>query len=492
IITKSPDESRGGLVSGTGGWFNGSGQINHYVGSLIYGGKVKDFGYRISGGWENASRLEEHGEDAEKIGRFLGLFNYKINESSEASIEGGISDGEGEIFIIFPGELSNFQMNHVEANYSYSDFKAQAFWRGGKIDVPVSAFFRSTDPRINALLSNLPRKVNGKYNTYDIELQHSINLAEIHTILGGLNYRLFTMKSNITEEKELNTYAGFLQYEGRPISGLIFNLGIRVDYQDYIGTNVSPRGSLIFTPLKGHTIFLSYGRAFRNPTYIDLFADVSINDFQLVDGREDLETDKMESYELGYRVALFEKLRADLEIFYNRLHDLIHTFGDFDKFPEEPIRAKNYLGLTEAIGGEAGVEYQITSWLTGFINYSYEEVYEDLKNKLRSRILSNPKNRVNIGLRADLKTGLSGNILFHYVDPSNKEHPTPEIPMEYPLDRMGNYFLLNARVSYEFLDHFEVAVAGQNLLNDEHKEVSGAPEAEEIPLMMYGSLSARF
>ncbi len=487
IITKSPDESSGGLVSATGG------QFNHYIGSLIYANKVRDFGYRVSGGWESASRLEAHDEDAENMGRFFGLFNYKINESSEASIEGGISDGEGEIFIIFPGELTDFQMNHVKANYSYSDFKAQAFWKGGKINVPVSAFFRSSDLAIISLLSSLVNKINGKYNTYDIELQHSINLAEIHTILGGLNYRFFTMKSNITEEKGLNTYAGFFQYELGPIWSFILNLGVRVDYQDYIGTNVSPRGSLIFTPSKGHTIFLSAGKAFRNPTYIDLFADVSMGDTQIIDGRQDLETDRIESYELGYRVALFERLKADLEIFYNRMHDLIHTFGDFSEFPAKPIRGKNYLGLTEAIGGEAGLEYQITPWLTGFINYSYEEVYEDLENQPRSRILSNPKNKVNLGLKAALKTGLSGNILLHYVDATNKEHPTPEIPMEYPLDRLGNYFLLNARVSYKFLnDRFEIAVAGQNLLNDEHKEVSEAPEAEEIPLTVFGSLSVKF
>jgi len=477
-------------------------------------GKVRDFGYRLSGGWESASQLEERDEDSEKVGRFMGLLNYKINESSEASLEGGISDGKGETLIIYPEVLLDFQMSHIKANYNYSGFKAQTFWRGGRFDMPLDAFIPPAGIMdfkgltLEGILAGAD--MEGRYYTYDIELQHSVNLAEIHTIMGGLNYRFFTLKSNYTEQEGLNTYAGFLQYEIKPISSVIFNLGVRVDYQDYIKkrTTYSPRGSLIFTPLKGHTIFLSAGKAFRNPTYIDLFADASIllsvPDISLsmdieAEGNRDLKPASIESYELGYRTTFFNKLRANLAIFYNRMHDLIHTFGEFPEdipmpLPESlTIRSSNYLGLTESIGGEAGLEYKVTPWLTGFINYSYEEVYEDLIDGPRTRYPSSPKNKVNGGLRATLKNGFSANALFHYVDATNKEHPIPTIPLEYPLERLDYYFLLNARVSYKFLnDRFEVAVTGQNLLNDEHKEVSKAPEAEEIPLMVFGNLSVRF
>ncbi|UCD85427.1 MAG: TonB-dependent receptor, partial [Deltaproteobacteria bacterium] len=251
IITKSPDESEGGVFSVTDGWFNGSGEINHYIRSLIYGGKIKDFGYRLSGGWESVSRLEEHDKDSEKIGKFLGLFNYKINESSEATLEGGISDGKGEIFVNFPGFLAESQKGYVKANYNYQELKTQVFWRHETFDVPFYAFL-GPSPLIS--LVGLDEFISGSYYTYDIELQQSIKLAEIHTIMGGLNYRYFTLSSNYTEQKGLNTYAGFLQYEIKPLPSIIFNLGVRVDHQNYIGTNVSPRGSLIFTPLKGHII----------------------------------------------------------------------------------------------------------------------------------------------------------------------------------------------------------------------------------------------
>ncbi len=505
IITKSPDESSGGLVSVTGG------QFNHYIGSLIYADKVRDLGYRLSGGWESASRLEEHDEYSEKVGRFSGLFNYKINESSEASLEGGISDAKGEVLVIYPGILSELQRSYVKANYNYPDLKAQVFWRGGRFDIPLAVFIPPSGT-IPSLGEDIEGKlegddISGSYYTYDMELQQSIKLAEIHTIMGGFNYRFFTLKSNYTEQEGLNIYAGFLQYEIKPIPSVILNLGVRVDYQDYIGTNVSPRSSLIFTPVKGHTICLSAGSAFRNPTYIDLFADASLDLFVegsfvgtiKAEGNRDLKSARIESYELGYRAALFEKLRANLEIFYNKIDDLIHTFGEFPKdFPTPPfvvsIRSINYIGKTEAIGGEAGLEYKITPWLTGFMNYSYEEVYEDLIDEPRKRLLSNPENKINGGLRAALKNGFSANVLIHYVDATKKEHAVPDVfPPYWVVESLDPYILLTARVSYKFLnDRFEVAVAGQNLLNDEHKEVSEAPEAEEIPLRVFGNLSMKF
>ncbi len=480
IITKSPDESRGGLVSFTGG------QFNHYVGSLIYGGKVRDLGYRLSGGWESASRLEERNKNSEEVGRFFGIFNYKINESSEASLEGGISDGKGEIVVSFPGALTDFQTAYAKTNYNYSGFKAQAFWRSTKFDMPLSALLGYSD-----FISLLGEDIRAKYYTYDMELQQYITLAKIHTIMGGLNYRFFTMKSNYTEDNGLNTYAGFLQYEIKPIPSVIFNLGVRVDYQDYTKkrTNISPRGSLIFTPLKGHTLCFSVGSAFRNPTYIDLYAAAYIPGFEkkVAEGNEDLEPESIISYEIGYRVALFERLKANLEIFYNKIEDLIYIFGDNEDFVpgEKPVKSWNY-NDAEGVGGELGLEYKITPWLNGLINYSYQWI-TDRDDTL---IKSNPKHKINGGLRAALKNGLSGNILIHYVDSTEKEYAESGLPPVLVPEKLDPYILLNARVSYKlFDDHIEVAVAGQNLLNDLHKEVGGG---EEIPIRVFGNLTMKF
>ncbi|UCD83249.1 MAG: TonB-dependent receptor, partial [Deltaproteobacteria bacterium] len=267
-----------------------------------------------------------------------------------------------------------------------------------------------------------------------------------------------------------------------------------VDHQDYIGTNYSPRGSLIYTPLKGHIICFSAGGAFRNPAYIDLFTDLSLAGTVIAKGRRDLKPESIISVELGYRASFIERLRANLGVFYNKIEDLIRTFGDYEDFP---IRSINYNGA-EAIGGEVGLEYKITPWLSGLINYSYQEItYRELPSQELiyqdgEPIESNPKNKLNGGFRVTLKNGFSANILVHYVDTTKREYPIiEELVPDWPLKRLDPYTLLTARISYKLLDdRFEVALAGQNLLNDVHK---GVPIiGEEIPLRVYGTLSARF
>ena len=83
------------------------------------------------------------------------------------------------------------------------------------------------------------------------------------------------------------------------------------------------------------------------------------------------------------------------------------------------------------------------------------------------------------------------NILIHYVDATEKGYSIPDVlPPDLTSESLDAYILLNARVSYKFLnDHFEVAVASQNLLNDLHKEVGGG---EEIPIRVFGNLTMKF
>ncbi len=77
------------------------------------------------------------------------------------------------------------------------------------------------------------------------------------------------------------------------------------------------------------------------------------------------------------------------------------------------------------------------------------------------------------------------------MDATKKEYALPNVlPPTWVFESLDPYILLTTRVSYKLLnDRLEVAVACQNLLNDEHKEVAGA---YEIPLRVFGNLSVRF
>ncbi|UCD85066.1 MAG: TonB-dependent receptor [Deltaproteobacteria bacterium] len=489
IITKSPEESRGGLFSVTDGWFNGSGQINHYIRSLIYAGEFSDLGYKVTGGWEQASQFGDHDETSEEITRGTTQLTYRIGDSSTATLEAGISDGKGEPFVYRPRATGNFQESYVKANYDYSNFKAQTFFRDGKIDIgpelwgiePIGDIFILDDVRAD-------------YYTYDLELQQTVELHNTHSLMGGFNYRYFTLNSNYTEEKGLNTYAGFLQYEVKLIHNVIINLGIRMDYQDYIKerTTYSPRGSLIFTPFKDHTFRFSVGRAFRNPTYIDLFADVSVFDYVYVIGNKDLKPERVTSYDLGYQTSLFSRVRFKLDLFYYEMEDFIDTFGGRI---EEPLAlvmtTPNATGKATGIGGEAGLNYQITPWLSGLINYSHQYITDKDESIRRNE----PRNKLNLGLRAELLDRISANLLIHYVGAIRRRYIIEFLLDEFKYTELDHYVLLNASVSCRLIDdRVEFTMSGQNLLDYENYKgkLYNDPGTDSIPLRVSGSLRVRF
>ncbi len=186
-------------------------------------------------------------------------------------------------------------------------------------------------------------------------------------------------------------------------------------------------------------------------------------------------------YEAGYQGWYFKhraRVRADL--FFNHISDLItrrnvsNTFATF----------VNDRGQTDIYGGEAGVEFLATSWLTGFANDSYQEVGQSFVETVRR---APPRFKFNPGLRGEWDNGFSGEVtLFHVGAASYPVAQTfstlaavPTTEVTVPPERVGSHNLLNLRTGYTFWKQkaeagyqreAEVAVSIFNALNDKHKE----------------------
>jgi len=484
IITKSPEESKGAAASLAGG------QFNHYIASVIYGGKINDLEGTISGGLEQAGRFSEHDEISLKGGKARGQLKYKISGESSASLDGGIVSSKGEQFILAPDVIAGNNEGYIKANYNYSNLKAQAFWRERRINFDIVNSFR-----LPSFLNLEPAHL--VCDIYDIEAQHLFKLEDFGNIMAGLNYRLVTLESNYLQSKDVNLYAGFLQYELKPIQNLILNAGVRLDKQDYMKLHTSPRGAIIFTPYKNHTIRASISTAFRNPTFVDAYPDITISfppPFAggiAVIGNKELKPERITSYDLGYHTTLFQRLKATVDLFYYEMSDFIRTWGD--QYTDDKGWIYKYSinkGTARGAGGEIGFEYLITSWLKGLFNYSYQKITDQDETK----ILDNPNNKFNVGARLKI-SGLSANIIAHYVGPTRQEYTVTAFPPTTKKEDLDSYVLLNARVGYSFFnEHIEVALSGQNLLNYENYKgkLYNFPNADPIPLMLLGTINVKF
>jgi iron complex outermembrane receptor protein len=210
-------------------------------------------------------------------------------------------------------------------------------------------------------------------------------------------------------------------------------------------------------------------------------------------GSNNLNPEKIVSVDLGYQGWFFKhRLRLRGDVFFNHITDLIGSTR-ISTTPSVLGFANN--GVADINGFEAGIEYLATSWLSGFVNYSYEKIGQHFDNP--DLLRGAPRDKVNAGLRADWANGLRGEVSFNYV--SSAAYPVSSVfsqfsrpPFNGPLpqsNNVGSYSLLNLYLAYAFWkDRAEVAFSVFNALNDVHKEF---PLGDEIGSRAMGWLTIK-
>jgi iron complex outermembrane receptor protein len=205
-------------------------------------------------------------------------------------------------------------------------------------------------------------------------------------------------------------------------------------------------------------------------------------------GSTNLSPEEIVSYNLGYQGwYLRHRLRIRADLFFNHISNLIFAI------PTSPTTS-TYTngGVADIYGGEASAEILVTRWLSGFANFSYEEIGQTFTGAAQRGA---PRFKANVGLRGDWENGLNGEVgLFHVgaatypVSDAFSTFGTPGVPPPNP--RVGSYNLLNIRAAYKFWHQkAEAAVTAFNALNDRHKE---NPIGDTIGSRVMGWLTVRF
>jgi iron complex outermembrane receptor protein len=207
-------------------------------------------------------------------------------------------------------------------------------------------------------------------------------------------------------------------------------------------------------------------------------------------GGQSLSPEQIISYEAGYQGWYWQhRFRIRADAFYNHISDLISVRNQSATL----ATFSNDTGSADIYGGEAGVEFLATKWLTGFANYSYQEIHQTFTGRVQR---AGPRNKFNVGLRGEWDNGLSAEAIFHYYGsasyPPGQSFTTFSQAglVSLPNPNVGSYNLLNLRAGYRFWhDKTEVAVSAFNALNDKHQEY---PLGERIGSRVMGWLTVRF
>ncbi len=462
IITKAPRQINGTTLSVRGG------EQGSIYSSLVHGKRYGDTSVRFALG---GRRMDNFGDPKRRFeSNVLGniYVSHRFGAKQTLAVEGGLINGTVTQNVRLSDNDFEATTSYAKLNYEYGNFSLQSFWNRG--DEIADPFFDGTDD------------VDILYNTFDIEAQQTLELANRHTLVVGGSYRYNTIESNLLGSTEhcQNLLAAYLQEEFRPVPEVSLLGGFRVDHHPLVGTNFSPRGSLIYAPTGQHTFRTSVGRAFRNPGFTESYFDLTVPNpvtgtplFDLV-GKSDLESEKITTYEFGYTYFPRHFFRAEFNFFLYRFSDYIGVAAMAPN-PASGQMEQSYInsGSAKNHGFELAFDVLPCPWIKLSANYSFQNLtnnYSVLKMQLPTKHKFNAQSFLN------LPYNLSCYLALSRVNKSIWEIPT--VSGSYQPAVAEAHSRLDARLAWETLQQrAELFVAGYNLLDNGYREY---PELGEI------------
>lgn len=485
IITKSPEEMRGTTLQVAGG------QLGTLLINFAQAGTAGKWGYRLSGGHEQTQQWSDRNAPALNGQWIGGIADYHLSGDGKIRAEAGV--GRANPYNGFVTEVTHnknsLSQAHALLSYEQGGLLVRGWWKGF---YPMSN--ASTVPPLNSFLTLTDRfgqtAGDSSYNSYDFETRYRFTLFQRLTLNVGANFRRITLSSNQlssqTTENRLGLYA---QGDWLVLPSLELSAGLRYDLETFTSPALSPRGALIYHLNENHAFRLSGSVAYRPPTLFDESLNI-INSLTLpglptlsfaASGSSNLEPEQIISYEFGYQGWWWNhRLRTRVNGFFNHISDLIAFRSPSDN-PLGTVRPING-GLADVYGGEVGAEFFLTSWLSGFANYAYQEVGQSSSGFSRRGF---SHNKVNAGLRATWRP-FTGEILYHYVGAASYPladaftNLAPFFPPGtlLPQEDVPSYNLLNLRLGYliwqqqtgDYVREAELALSVFNALHDIHRE----------------------
>jgi iron complex outermembrane receptor protein len=473
VITKSPREMPGTSVTVGLGTFDrsangrdeGSGSLVYFGGThaaaindrwsfkLSGGGYSQDPLLRPSGtipGAPGGTQYPSYRNNGTTQPKFDGRVDYDFVDGSRLSFTGGFAGTEGIMHSgIGPFDIDNGStMGYGRVNYTRRGLRG--------------AFFTNVlDGEATNLLTRGPDLqqigFDFKTQTYDFELSNVQAFAQRHVFSYGGNLRFNSFDLSLAPQGDNRTEFGVYAQDEIFLSNRFrWIVGARVDRFDYLDNFVfSPRTTFMIKPQENQTLRFSYNRAYRSPSVINNFLDVTIVEpinlgafspalagrtyflpVQSV-GNPDLKEQSLDAFEIGYTGVVGGRATVSGSFYVNRTkNDILFTelraarYTATNPPPGWPLPPAvinlvpgasfpaqfTYLnfGRVTQKGIELGLESAVNASLDMFANYSWQAEPEPDGFDI-SELNLPPTNRFNVGVRFSNRRAL-GNLSVSYSD----------------------------------------------------------------------------
>lgn len=299
-------------------------------------------------------------------------------------------------------------------------------------------------------------------DTVDLDVQHHFRWRAAHDIVWGGGYRKShedigntSVLAFLPAKRGLTLANAFVQ-DTQPLSErLKLTLGVKSEHNSYTGLEWQPNARLAWKVSDAALLWSAVSRAVRTPSRID-------RDFYVTSppiffaGGPGFQSEKVIAYELGYRGQPLAGATLSVSTFYNVYNDLRST----ELLPGNTIIFANKLE-GHGYGGEAWGSYRLAeSWqLSAGYSYLHKNLNRKADSTDASSVASNtdPRHQASLRSRLNLPRNLELDLGLRYVDELRK----PPVP---------DYLALDLRLGWHLGSQLEVALIGNNLLDERHAE----------------------
>jgi len=485
IITKKPKDTQGGFITTT------TGSLDRLSSTAQVGSKAGGWDYRVYG----TGFRQDQGIEGPQVNDWEeGQGGFRA-EKNNWNVQGDFYQGYiGQQTFVDSSTLPSLpQVNEQEevrgwnlsSRYEDDDLSLQAYWdRTERYSISFGQ----------------------RLDTINLDYTQHHQLTDMHELVWGSGYNLDVEDDintdiiQIAKPPETNqVFSSFLQDEMTLTDKLKFILGSKFEYNIYTHFEMEPNARLSYELNDTNFLWAAASRAVRTPSRFEEDGVLNVHDAapfpQLaglqISGNNDLASEKMLGYEIGYRNKPTDKSLVDLSTFYDQYSDLTtlttgNLFVNNQGLVYLPFQYVN--GMTaRTYGLELSAEDQIKDWWKLKADYTLTKLnlntIPSISNipQLGTDIQGEtPLNAAYLQSSFDLPKGFEFDATLRYSD------RTVENQVIVP-----QYTELDLRLGWTY-KNWKVDLVGQNLLQPRHFESALSTPAEEVQRGGYLKLTRNF
>ncbi len=423
-----------------------AGSFDTYSGSLSVGYKGERGKVALSYGYVETDGISAQSFNTEKDGfeQTTVVLTGEYDLTDTLTLGGALYYRDGDVEI----DRSSFANDFTGEIFS-TERGARVFanWQTGAVTHEFSYGYYDIDRKDPG---GATTRFQGDRQTYSYTGSAGLNPMTVLNF--GIEHEREEIDSGVTQGSEKTTsYVAELLLS--PTAQFDISAALRYDDNSDFGGETTGRIAAVWRPVEDLAFRAVIGTGYRAPSLFERFSSF---------GDPNLKPETSISYELGVERTLGDLGYLRATFFYTEIDDLIDFDGAATACNSGFGCYNQVSGKTKSRGVELSGEYAINPSLSIYGAYTFTSAKTD-----GERLTRTPKHDTVLGLSAQFSDRLSG-----YFDARHVANVKPS-PFAPPDNKVGDYTVVGAGLSYTVSDRAELYLRVENLFDEDYETAGG-------------------